>query len=253
MSSKKGFPPPTRRTPSPAAVRPATVSTAAPRPATATPLPPLIQIKPGNLQKGRAALRPPRPLPKNFPTPPPKTRIQRINEAGTKAGQKTPGNTRTNAQRQANIIKARNKEKQLLNTPPSPTGLPGAPVAGMGAPAGLAGAPVAGMGTPVAGMGAPVAGMGAPVAGMGAPVAGMGAPVAGMGAPAGAMGAPAGAMGAPDAGMPAPAAGMAAAPGIEPLLGRIAVALEQIVQRGGKRLFTLRKRKTRRRKTRGRR
>jgi hypothetical protein len=53
--------------------------------------------------------------------------------------------------------------------------------------------------------------------------------------------------------MPAPAAGMAAAPGIEPLLGRIAVALEQIVQRGGKRLFTLRKRKTRRRKTRGRR
>jgi len=51
-----------------------------------------------------------------------------------------------------------------------------------------------------------------------------------------------------------PSGPMSTAPGIEPLLGRIARALEQIVQRGGKRLFTLRKRKTRGRgKTRGRR
>jgi hypothetical protein len=51
-----------------------------------------------------------------------------------------------------------------------------------------------------------------------------------------------------------PSGAMSTSPGIEPLLGRIAIALEQIVQRGGKRLFTLRKRKTRGRgKTRGRR
>ena len=63
-------------------------------------------------------------------------------------------------------------------------------------------------------------------------------------------GSPAGAMGTSSY----PSGAMSTSPGIEPLLGRIAIALEQIVQRGGKRLFTLRKRKTRGRgKTRGRR
>jgi hypothetical protein len=181
MSSKKGFQPPTRRNPSPAPVRPATVSTAAPRPAIATPLPPRIEIKPGNLQKGRAALRPPSPLP---PSPLPK------------GGPKRPS--------------------------PNPPASPGAPVAGMGAPAGYA--------PSAPGYGSP---------------AGYAPSAPGYGSPAGAMGTSS-----------YPSGAMSTSPGIEPLLGRIAIALEQIVQvrRGGKRLFTLRKRKTRGRgKTRGRR
>ena len=177
MSGKKGFKPPTRSTPSPAAVRPATVSTAAPRPATPTPLPPRAE----NLQKGRAALRPPRPLPKNFPTPPPKG-----------------GPTRPSP-----------------NPPASPT-LPKNPkTTSPGSKPGSA--------TPV----------------------GYAPSAPGYGSPAGAMGTSS-----------YPSGAMSTSPGIEPLLDRIASALEQIVQvrRGGKRLFTLRKRKTRGRgKTRGRR
>ena len=89
---------------------------------------------------------------------------------------------------------------------------------------------------------------------MGAPAGAMGASAAAMGTPAGAMDS-SGAMGGPAGVATGSAAPMGGPAGIEPLLGRIARALEKIVrQRGGKRLFTLRKRKTRGRgKTRGRR
>jgi len=81
-----------------------------------------------------------------------------------------------------------------------------------------------------------------------APGYGTSAPGYGTSAPG--YGSPAGAMGTSSY----PSGAMSTSSGIEPLLGRIAIALEQIVQRGGKRLFTLRKRKTRGRgKTRGRR
>ena len=204
MSSKRGFQPP-------APVRPATVSTAAPRPATPTPLPPRAE----NLQKGRAALRPPRPLPKNFPTPPPKGGPKRPSP-NPPASPTLPKNPRTNTYASTGTT----------------SGL-------AGAPAGLAGA------TP----GAPVAGMGAP-AGYAPSAPGYGSPV-GYAPSAPGYGSPAGAMGTSSY----PSGAMSTSPGIEPLLGRIASALEEIVrQRGGKRLFTLRKRKTRGRgKTRGRR
>jgi hypothetical protein len=74
-----------------------------------------------------------------------------------------------------------------------------------------------------------------------------------IGGPAGVATGSAAPMGGPAGVATGSAAPMGGPAGIEPLLGRIATALEQIVQRGGKRLFTLRKRKTRRRKTRGRR
>jgi hypothetical protein len=205
---------------------------AAPMKGPPRPPPPGSGVQRAVTPPGAKPLAQPKPLPSKRPPPPPKTQIQRINEAGTKAGQKTPGNTRTNAQRQANIIKARNKEKQLLNTPPSSTGLPGATT-------GLPGA----MGTSGA-----IGGPAGVATGSAGAIGASGAmdSSAPMGAPPGVATGSAAPMGGPATGMGGPA-------GIEPLLGRIAVALEQIVQRGGKRLFTLRKRKTRRRKTRGRR
>ena len=151
---------------------------------------------------GAKPLSPPKPLPTTRPPPPPVTREQRINQAAIQAGQKRPGNTRTNQQRQANIQRARNKAASRANNPnPNPSGskpMPGPPGSGSGA---------SGYGSP-------------------------------------------GAMGSSS--YPSGTSGMATGSTNE-LLGRIATALEQIVQRGGKRSFTLRKRKTRRRKTRGRR
>jgi hypothetical protein len=143
---------------------------------------------------GAKPLSPPKPLPTTRPPPPPVTREQRINQAAIQAGQKRPGNTRTNQQRQANIQRARNKAASRANNPnPNPSGskpMPGPPGSGSGA---------SGYGSP-------------------------------------------GAMGSSS--YPSGTSGMATGSTNE-LLGRIATALEQIVQRGGKRSFTLRKRKTR--------
>ena len=216
---------------------------------------------------GAKPLSPPKPLPTRRPPPPPVTRQQRINQAGIQAGKKRPGNTRTNKQRQENIKKARNKAASRANNPnPNPSGSKPRPGSGSGSgtPGAMDTSGPSGYGTTASG----ASGYGSPGAmgtsgamdtsgpsGYGTTASG----ASGYGSP-GAMGSSSYPSGASGYGSPGamgsssyPSGAMGTAHGIEPLLGRIAFALEQIVQRGGKRLFTLRKRKTRRRKTRGRR
>ena len=174
------------------------------------------------------------------------TRQQRINRAGEEAAkQRGPGNKRNNAKRQKNAQTARNKAAYRANNPnPNPSGSKPIPRSGSGSGAGASDYGTSGYGT--SGYGTTASGApGYGTTASGAPVSG----ASGYGTP-----------GYSDSGYGASGSypsGATGNPNITQAIQSIAENLRGIRAEtcdiGGKRSFTLRKRKTRRRKTRGRR